>query len=78
MQEASELSEQIEGAMSEGLDSESSATIRIVLKRRQKYLYDYFFPKNMRDALEEKKKNKTASSSAHGGELAQGNKSDGK
>ena len=76
MQEASEISEQIEGAMSEGLDSESSATIRIVLKRRQKYLYDYFFPKNMRDALEEKKKNKTAS--AHGGELAQGNKSDGK
>jgi hypothetical protein len=32
--------------------------IRVVLKRRQKYLYDYFFPKNMRDAIDEKKKKK--------------------
>jgi len=28
--------------------------VRLVLKRRQKYLYDYFFPKNMRDSIEEK------------------------
>ena len=35
---------------------ESQATIRLVLKRRQKYLYDFFFPKNMRDTIEDKKK----------------------
>lgn len=29
--------------------------VRVVLKRRQKYLYDYFFPKNMRDSIEERK-----------------------
>ena len=27
---------------------------KVVLKRRQKYLYDYFFPKNMRDSIEER------------------------
>lgn len=26
--------------------------VRLVLKRRQKYMYDYFFPKNMRDLQE--------------------------
>ena len=27
--------------------------VRLVLKRRQKYMYDYFFPKNMRDLQEQ-------------------------
>ena len=48
--------------MEQGLTTESSANIRLVLKRRQKYLYDYFFPKNMRDAIDEKKKNNGVSS----------------
>lgn len=42
--------------------------VRIALKRRQKYLYDYFFPKNMRDDIEERrqaKANKTSNSTAH-------------
>ena len=34
------------------LGVEAQAGVRLVLKRRQKYLYDYFFPKNMRDDIE--------------------------
>lgn len=34
--------------------TDSSLGIKVMLKRRQKYLYDYFFPKNMRDYIEEK------------------------
>jgi hypothetical protein len=32
--------------------------VRITLKRRQKYLYDYFFPKNMREDIEMKEAKK--------------------
>mmetsp|Transcript_19565 Transcript_19565/g.30088 ORF Transcript_19565/g.30088 Transcript_19565/m.30088 type:complete len:103 (-) Transcript_19565:1352-1660(-) len=45
------------------VEVEAAASARLVLKRRQKYLYDYFFPKNMRDSIEVHKvaqsKNKT-------------------
>ena len=41
--------------MESSLESETMNGVRLVLKRRQKYLYDYFFPKNMRDHIEEKK-----------------------
>lgn len=34
----------------------AQAGVRLVLKRRQKYLYDYFFPKNMRDDIEARHK----------------------
>ena len=37
------------------LDSEAMNGVRLVLKRRQKYLYDYFFPKNMRDHVEDQR-----------------------
>lgn len=36
-------------------ESELVQGVRLVLKRRQRYMYDYFFPKNMRD-MEEKKR----------------------
>ena len=42
--------------------------VRIALKRRQKYLYDYFFPKNMRDDIEQRKSekaNKVNNSTSH-------------
>ena len=43
---------------------DSSNGIRLTLKRRQKYLYDYFFPKNMRDDIELKEAKKQSPSLA--------------
>ena len=48
------------------IDSQLDASngVRLTLKRRQKYLYDYFFPKNMRDDIELKQAKKQSPSLA--------------
>jgi len=43
---------------------DSTNGVRIALKRRQKYLYDYFFPKNMREDIEMKEAKKKSPSLA--------------
>ena len=42
---------------------EATSGVRLVLKRRQKYLYDYFFPKNMRDDIASRKSQHKSNSS---------------
>lgn len=71
LQTGSLLDANIESLQSLSTDSQQSAMngVRLVLKRRQKYLYDYFFPKNMRDSVDQHKETKKTQGN---GSLAQG------